>query len=113
MEPGDPPGPGRRWTFLTNHARVLIAIARDPDVLVRELAAALGVTERAAGAIVTDLQTAGYITRTRIGRRNHYAIDPRHALHGDAGRLLRLFTAHDQADAAPWSGGVEPAPGGA
>lgn len=71
--------PGRktsRWTFLTNHARVLLMIAHDPEVRLRDVAAAAAITERAAQAIVTDLEAAGYLTRTRVGRRNHYSIDP-------------------------------------
>ncbi|MEU3405143.1 helix-turn-helix domain-containing protein [Streptomyces sp. NPDC006670] len=65
-----------RWTFLTNHARVLIAIARDPGVRLRDIALACGLTERTVQAIVTDLQADGYLTRTRDGRRNRYVIAP-------------------------------------
>jgi len=61
------------WTFLTNHAHVLLVIARDQQVTLRE-AARVGITERAAQAIVADLVTAGYLTRTRRGRRNVYTI---------------------------------------
>ncbi|MFB8393477.1 helix-turn-helix transcriptional regulator [Streptomyces yangpuensis] len=64
------------WTFLTNHARVLIAIARDPGARLRDIAADCDLTERTVQAIVTDLQTDGYLTRTRDGRRNRYAIAP-------------------------------------
>ncbi|MFJ9548281.1 helix-turn-helix transcriptional regulator [Streptomyces erythrochromogenes] len=64
------------WTFLTNHARVLIAIARDPGVRLRDIAAGCDLTERTVQAIVTDLETDGYLTRTRDGRRNRYAIAP-------------------------------------
>lgn len=64
------------WTFLTNHARVLIAIARDPGVRLRDIAASCDLTERTVQAIVTDLETDGYLTRTRDGRRNRYAIAP-------------------------------------
>ncbi|MEU2390318.1 helix-turn-helix domain-containing protein [Streptomyces sp. NPDC007369] len=70
-------GPRRsRWTFLTNHARVLIAIARDPGVRLRDIAANCDLTERTVQAIVTDLEADGYLTRTRDGRRNRYAIAP-------------------------------------
>jgi DNA-binding MarR family transcriptional regulator len=62
------------WSFLTNHARVLIRLAEDPDIRLRELADAVGITERAAHRIVTDLADAGYVTRTRNGRRNRYAV---------------------------------------
>ncbi|MFF5446356.1 helix-turn-helix transcriptional regulator [Streptomyces sp. NPDC012888] len=64
------------WTFLTNHARVLVAIARDPGVRLRDIAAACDLTERTVQAIVTDLQAAGYLTRVRDGRRNRYEIAP-------------------------------------
>jgi DNA-binding IclR family transcriptional regulator len=65
-----------RWAFLTNHARVLICIARDPGIRLREIGEHVGITERAAHRIVGELLTAGYITRTRNGRRNQYTIDP-------------------------------------
>ncbi|WP_046775790.1 helix-turn-helix transcriptional regulator [Streptomyces yangpuensis] len=64
------------WTFLTNHARVLVAIARDPGARLRDIAADCDLTERTVQGIVTDLQTDGYLTRTRDGRRNRYAIAP-------------------------------------
>jgi Mn-dependent DtxR family transcriptional regulator len=63
-----------RWSFLTNHARALLCIAHDPDVRVRDLAAMVGVTERSAHAIVTDLVDAGYVVREKDGRRNRYHI---------------------------------------
>ena len=62
------------WSFLTNHAQVLIRIAEDPDIRLRELGDAVGITERAAHRIVTDLDAAGYVTRTRNGRRNRYSV---------------------------------------
>jgi predicted transcriptional regulator len=62
------------WTFLTNHARVLICIARDPDLRVRDVADQIGITERAAQLIITDLEEGGYLVRTRVGRRNTYTI---------------------------------------
>lgn len=64
-----------RWAFLTNHARALICIARDPGIRLREIGERAGITERAAHRIVGELLTAGYITRTRHGRRNRYTID--------------------------------------
>src|ERR1700729_83263 len=60
--------------FLTNHARVLLCIARDPGVRLRELAASLGITERSAHAIVADLTAAGYLVKRKHGRRNRYQI---------------------------------------
>lgn len=62
------------WSFLTNHARVLICIARDPGIRLREIGEAVGITERAAHRIVVELSEAGYVSRRRIGRRNHYTI---------------------------------------
>ncbi|MEM9457885.1 MAG: winged helix-turn-helix transcriptional regulator [Myxococcota bacterium] len=65
------------WTFLSNHAHVLICLARDPDARLRDVAEHVGITERAAHRIVTELEDGGVITRTRSGRRNHYEIDPK------------------------------------
>jgi predicted ArsR family transcriptional regulator len=62
------------WTFLTNHARVLLCIAHDPGVRLRDIAASLGITERTAYGIVTDLAEAGYIAKQKNGRRNRYQI---------------------------------------
>ncbi|MGH2945922.1 MAG: helix-turn-helix transcriptional regulator [Solirubrobacteraceae bacterium] len=64
------------WSFLTNHARVLICIAQDPGIRLREIGEAVGITERAAHRIVGELADAGYVTRRRIGRRNQYTIRP-------------------------------------
>jgi len=63
-----------QWTFLTNHAHVLLCIAADPHVRLCDAAARTGITERAAQRIVTDLVAAGYVTRTRHGRRNRYEV---------------------------------------
>jgi hypothetical protein len=62
------------WSFLTNHARVLICIADDPGIRLREIGATVGITERAAHRIVGELVEAGYVTRRRVGRRNHYTV---------------------------------------
>ena len=62
------------WSFLTNHARVLLCIARDPGMRLRDLAASLGITERSAHGIVTDLAGAGYVVKQKDGRRNRYQI---------------------------------------
>jgi MarR family len=62
------------WSFLTNHARVLLCIARDPGVRLRDLAASLGITERSAHGIVADLTAAGYLVKRKDGRRNRYQI---------------------------------------
>jgi hypothetical protein len=63
-----------RWKFLTNHARVLLCIARDPSVRLRDAAASLGITERSAHAIIADLTAAGYVVKHKTGRRNRYQI---------------------------------------
>ena len=62
------------WGFLTNHARVLLCIAHDPGARLRDIAASLGITERSAHGIVTDLAEAGYVIRQKDGRRNRYRI---------------------------------------
>ncbi|GII80927.1 ArsR family transcriptional regulator [Sphaerisporangium rufum] len=93
------PSPGRTsgWTFLTNHAHVLLALARDPDARLRDVAESVGITERAAQAIVADLEAAGYLRRERVGRRNHYTINAvaefRHPTqrHRRIGELIALF----------------------
>ena len=63
-----------RWSFLTNHARVLLCIAHDPGARLRDIAASLGITDRSVHGIVTDLTTAGYVVKHRDGRRNLYQI---------------------------------------
>src|SRR5580700_8003271 len=63
-----------RWKFLTGHARVLLCIARDPGMRLRDVAASLGITERSAHAIITDLTAAGYVVKQKHGRRNRYQI---------------------------------------
>jgi hypothetical protein len=90
------PAPPARptWTFLTNHAHVLVCVAEDPDARGRDIAERVGITERAAQAIIRDLVEEGYIERERIGRRNRYVVNPgaplRHPLEDDhtIGELL-------------------------
>ena len=62
------------WSFLTNHARVLLCIAGDPGARLRDIAASLGITERSAYGILTDLTAAGYVVKQKDGRRNRYQI---------------------------------------
>jgi hypothetical protein len=62
------------WSFLTNHAQVLLCIASDPGIRLRDIGEAVGITERAAHRIVVELASAGYISRKRNGRRNHYTV---------------------------------------
>jgi hypothetical protein len=71
-EPGDS---GGTWTLLTGHGHVLVEIARDPGARIRDISAAVGLTERTVQAIVADLEAAGYLTRTRTGRRTKYAVN--------------------------------------
>jgi MarR family len=74
------------WTFITNHVRALVCIARDPGVRVREIAAVLGVSERRAFGIVNDLAEAGYVVKERNGRRNRYRIQENLPLRVRVGR---------------------------
>jgi DNA-binding Lrp family transcriptional regulator len=79
-----------RWRFLTNHAQVLVCIAHDPGVRLREISDRVGITERAAHRIVDELASSGYISRQRIGRRNRYAIQSDAELPDRAGRIERI-----------------------
>ena len=83
------------WTFLTNHAHVLLCIAADPGIRGRDIAARVGITERAAQRIIADLEEAGYLSHVRVGRRNRYAVQPdahlRHPM--DAGRSVTQLIA--------------------
>jgi len=90
------------WRFVTNHAHVLEAIAADPTIRLRDIAAELGITERTAAQIVNDLEEAGYLTKIRDGRRNRYDVHeelplrhPRHR-HHTVGELIRFLEAPPQ-----------------
>jgi len=91
-------GPGGSWTLLTGHGHVLVEIARNPQARIRDLSSAADITERTVQAIVTDLEAAGYITRTRTGRRTRYTVNPdslfRHSAQGShrIGPFLALLT---------------------
>ena len=74
------------WSFFTNHARVLICIAGDPGVRLRDLAGALDITERSAYGIVSDLVEAGYVVKDKDGRRNRYRVQAQLPLPGTIGR---------------------------
>ena len=74
------------WTFLTNHARALLCIARDPGVRLRDIAATVGITERRAYDIVSDLADAGYVVKVRDGRRNTYEVQHHFPLREATGR---------------------------
>ena len=109
-------GPRKTWTFLTNHARVLICITRAPNIRMRDVAQEVGITERAAQLIINDLEEGGYLTRTRVGRRNTYTVNSdlpfRHPIEADhdISDLLTLFV--DRDGGAAGAGGVS-GPGGA
>jgi hypothetical protein len=77
--PGERP-PRRPWTFITHHAQVLLTVARDPSVRVNDIAEATGITVRYAYRLLSDLQKAGYVRRSRNGRRNEYEVRPELAL---------------------------------
>ena len=77
---GRPSNKPAGWTFLTNHSHVLICLAMEPDMLLREVAQRVGITERAVQKIVLELEEGGVLVRERIGRRNHYTIQEGRAL---------------------------------
>ena len=72
---GDPEQSGGAWTLLTGHGHVLVEIARDPQARIRDISAVVGLTERTVQAIVADLEAAGYLTRSRQGRRTVYTVN--------------------------------------
>jgi predicted ArsR family transcriptional regulator len=94
------------WGFLTNHAQALLCIAQDPGVRLREIASTLGITERAAYGVVADLVEAGYVDKTKHGRRNRYRIHEHKPLpetllrQRTVGQLLALLSHSDDAEGA-------------
>jgi predicted DNA-binding transcriptional regulator YafY len=78
------------WSFLSRHGRVLLCIAHDPGVRLRDIAASVGITERSAYAMVTDLAAAGYAVKRKDGRRNRYQIQARLPLRGPASQHLAI-----------------------
>lgn len=80
----------RQWTFLSNHGHVLVAISKAPEARVRDLAAEVGIGERATLSILRDLETAGYISKERVGRRNIYRLDPEMRLRHPAESTVRV-----------------------
>jgi DNA-binding IclR family transcriptional regulator len=101
MAPAARPG----WTFLTNHAQVLVCIAHDPGIRLREIGEQVGVTERAAHRIVVELAAVGYITRERNGRRNRYTVNADLPVHDaiareqNVGQLLEILTVPHRSEA--------------
>ena len=108
------------WTFLTTHARVLLLVAHDPGVRLRDIAASLGITERSAFGIITDLVEAGYVVKEKDGRRNRYHIQAHLPLpepttrERTVGDVLALLTGTDAAvpgQAAAPAGSPDPGSG--
>ena len=100
------------WGFLTTHARVLLCIAHDPGARLRDIAATLGVTERRAHGIVTDLTQSGYLIRQKDGRRNRYQVQAHLPLPGPGtrepaiGEIVALFAAQSEAIGSDSTGEV-------
>ena len=100
------PESSRSWHFVTSHTQVLLCLQQNPDVRLRDVAETVGITERAAQRIVTDLVDAGYVVRERVGRRNHYTLNRKVAmrhpsqLEHEIGDLLDVLRLEEQDDAA-------------
>lgn len=98
------------WTFLSNHGHVLLCIAREPEIRLRDVAARVGITERAVQRIVADLEHGGYLSRAREGRRNRYELHPdqplRHPIeaHQQVKALLELVLDPQASASAPDAG---------
>jgi MarR family len=109
---------GGSWTLLTGHGHVLVEIARNPQARMRDISAAAGITERTAQAIVADLEAAGYLTRTRTGRRTRYTIHPERPFRHPAqegmpvGPFLHVLTEMADADDPAPPRPPRPAPSG-
>lgn len=94
----------RSWTFLTNHAHVLLAISAAPDLRLKEIAERVNITERTATQILSDLETIGCIERRKQGRRNHYVIRAHHPLrhpleeHHQIADLISALSHHPDPD---------------
>ena len=104
---GDQGESSGNWTLLTGHGHVLVEIARHPDARIRDISAVVGLTERSVQAIVADLESAGYLTRTRTGRRTQYTVNHdsvfRHSAQDGlrVGPLLALLSAADSGPENP------------
>lgn len=111
---------GRKtWTLLSNHAHVLVCLAKDPSARLRDIAAAVGITERGVFRVITELERGGVVTRIREGRRNRYELDLsanlRHPLEADCtvGELLALLLRPAEAKALGLKPRSRPRPSGA
>jgi DNA-binding MarR family transcriptional regulator len=91
---------GRPWTFLTNHGHMLVSLHRHPESRIRDLAAEIGITERAVQTILAELEADGYLTKVKVGRRNEYRVHAERTFRHPAessrpvGELLRIFDDH-------------------
>ena len=100
-------GDEKAWRFVTSHTQVLLCIARNPEIRIRDVAALTGITERAAQRIIADLVEAGFVERTRVGRRNQYVVRTdrkmRHPLQQEyeIGELLELLFDRRESTGAP------------
>ena len=92
---------GKPWTFVTSHTQVLLCLARDPNVRMRDVAETVGITERAAQRILGDLVEASYVERERIGRRNHYTVNAALAMRHSSQRNLEIGQLLDLLQLAP------------
>ena len=107
LDPQEPP----QWDFLTNHSHVLVCVARDPGIRLRDIAEAVGITERAAHRILSELVDEGYVVRERQGRRNHYEVKTelplRHPLARahEVGDLLDVLVGQSASESATTSDG--------
>jgi DNA-binding MarR family transcriptional regulator len=96
----------KNWTFLTNHAQVLLCLVETPDIRLRDVAERIGITERATQRILAELVEAGYVKTTRVGRRNTYVVDREHAMRHTAqvgyeiGTLLEALTSETAREAS-------------
>ena len=104
-----PEGRGGSWTLLTGHGHVLVEIARNPDVRIRDISPVVDLTERTVQAIVADLEAAGYLTRHRIGRRTRYSVNPDNPFRHSAQEGLRVGPVLDLLTAMADVGGPAPA----
>ena len=101
VDDNNPPG----WRFLTNHAHVLLCVAADPSARLRDIGDRVGITERAAHRIVTELTDSGYVTRERHGRRNRYTVNANSPLPDpvarkrNVGELLAIVSGADAPEA--------------
>jgi DNA-binding MarR family transcriptional regulator len=108
---------GGSWTLLTGHGHVLVEIARNPKARIRDISAAVGLTERTVQAIVADLDAAGYLTRTRTGRRTRYTVNSDSLFRHEAqeghriGPFLALLARDTDPGGSPTQADPQPPPG--